>query len=401
MKILIVTDYFYPHWTGISKSLYYLIKTKVRNITFDVLTTKYNSDLKSKERIFQTTIYREPYIFSISRVKYSILIIFKFVTLIYKYDAVLINSPCSNVLPISLLTKIFNKKLFIFHQGDLVLTKGKINKMIEKIFDIFSYISFFLSNKIGTYTTDYALHSRNIKSFIKKFTPLLMPVIINKKSINKNNIIYQKLFNLKRRGKILFGFAGRFVEEKGFDILLNAIPETIIKNSNIHFVFAGDTKIVYENFYEKSQSKISLIKEHLTMLGLLNETDLQNFYYQIDYIIIPSRSDCFNLVQAEAMLFGKPSIVSDIPGASFLVKKTGYGRIFENNNTEDLARQILKLSQSKKPMEEAYKKVIQLLDDTRIITQLSGFFQSFLLEKTATGNKDKNKKYDETTSKTQ
>ena len=228
-----------------------------------------------------------------------------------------------------------------------------------------------------------------------------MPVYIDKKSIDKNNTIYKKLSNLKKQKKILFGFAGRFVEEKGFDILLNAIPETIIKNSNIHFVFAGDTKIVYENFYEKSQSKISLIKEHLTMLGLLNETDLQNFYYQIDYIIIPSRSDCFNLVQAEAMLFGKPSIVSDIPGASFLVKKTGYGRIFENNNTEDLARQILKLSQSKKPMEEAYKKVIQLLDDTRIITQLSGFFQSFLLEKTATGNKDKNKKYDETTSKTQ
>ena len=28
MKILIVTDYFYPHWTGISKSLYYLVKKK-------------------------------------------------------------------------------------------------------------------------------------------------------------------------------------------------------------------------------------------------------------------------------------------------------------------------------------------------------------------------------------
>jgi len=401
MKILIVTDYFYPHWTGISKSLYYLIKTKVRNITFDVLTTKYNSDLKSKERIFQTTIYREPYIFSVSRVKYSFAVIFRFISLAHNYDGILINSPCSNMLPISLLSKLLNKKLFIFHQGDLILPKGLKNKLLEIIFDLSSQISFYVSNKISTYSRDYAIHSRIMKSFLNKFTPLLMPVYIDKKSIDKNNAIYKKLSNLKKQKKILFGFAGRFVEEKGFDILLNAIPETIIKNSNIHFVFAGDTKIVYENFYEKSQSKISLIKEHLTMLGLLNETDLQNFYYQIDYIIIPSRSDCFNLVQAEAMLFGKPSIVSDIPGASFLVKKTGYGRIFENNNTEDLARQILKLSQSKKPMEEAYKKVIQLLDDTRIITQLSGFFQSFLLEKTATGNKDKNKKYDETTSKTQ
>lgn len=374
MKILIVSDYFYPHWTGISKSLFNLVKTKLKNITFDVLTTKYNNDLKNKEKIFQTIIYREPYIFSISRVKYSILIVFKFVTLIYKYDAVLINSPCSNVLPISLLTKIFNKKLFIFHQGDLVLTKGKINKMIEKIFDIFSYISFFLSNKIGTYTTDYALHSRNIKPFIKKFTPLLMPVIINKKSISKNNIIYQKLFNLKKRGKILFGFAGRFVEEKGFDILLKAIPKIIKKDSNAHFVFAGDINIPYENFYSKNKNKISLVKSHLTILGLLKEADLQNFYHLIDFIVIPSRSDCFNMVQAEAMLFGKPSIVSNVYGARYLVKKTGFGNIFKSESVADLKSKIISSVKERGMLIKKYRNVIDILEPTKISNRISEFF---------------------------
>ncbi len=373
MKILIVTDYFYPHWTGISKSLYYLVKTKIENIKFDVLTTKYKKELKSKERIFQTTIYREPYIFSMSRVKYSIAVIFRFISLAHNYDGVLINSPCSNILPISLLTKILNIKLFIFHQGDLILPKGLKNRILEIIFDISSQISFYISNKISTYSRDYAIHSRIMKSFLNKFTPLLMPVIIDKKSIDKNNTIYQKLLNLKKQKKILFGFAGRFVEEKGFDILLNAIPETIKKNPNIYFVFAGDTNIAYENFYNKNRNKISLVKSHLTMLGLLKEVNLQNFYHLIDFIVIPSRSDCFNLVQAEAMLQDKPSIVTNIPGARFLVKNSDFGLIANVNDSVDLSSKIIEAVKKKSQLLNNFKQLKLILNNKKIIENINQF----------------------------
>ncbi len=374
MRILIVADYFYPHWTGISKSLYYLVKTRIKELQFDVLTTKYKKELKIREKIFQTTIYREPYILSMSRVKYSVSVIFKFIALIQNYDGVLINSPYSNILPISLLTKIFNKKLFIFHQGDLILPKGITNKILEKTFDISTYFSFLISNKISTYTRDYAINSRVIKSFIKKFTPLLMPVIIDNKGIDKNNIIYKKLLNLKKRKKIIFGFAGRFVEEKGFDILLNAIPKVIQKNPNIHFVFAGDLNITYENFYNINKNKISLVKSHLTMLGLLKEADLQNFYHSIDFIVIPSRSDCFNLVQAEAMLHGKPSIVSNIPGARFLVKETGFGLIFKKNNVEDLADKIIISIRKKASLLKNKNKVLSILNINNNAKKIRAYF---------------------------
>lgn len=374
MKILIVTDYFYPHWTGISKSLYYFVKTKIKNIKFDVLTTKYKRELKSNEKIFQTTIYREPYIFSMSRVKYSTAVIFKFILLIRNYEGVLINSPYSNILPIALLTKVFNKKLFIFHQGDLILPKGLANRVLEMIFNISSLISFSISNKISTYSRDYAMHSRIMKSFLNKFTPLLMPVIIDKKSINKNNPIYQKLLNLKKQKKIIFGFAGRFVEEKGFDILLNIIPKVIKKNSNIHFVFAGDINVPYENFFKKNHNKISLVKSNLTMLGLLREADLQNFYHLINFVVIPSRSDCFNLVQAEAMLFGKPSIVSNIPGARYLVNKTGFGNIFKSESDEDLKSKILLTIKEKNIIMKKLKNVTNILELKKISSQISDFF---------------------------
>ena len=374
MRILIVTDYFYPHWTGISKSLYYLIKTNIEELKFDVLTTRYKKELKNQEKIFKTIIYREPYIFSMSRVKYSILVISKFIELIGNYDGVLINSPCSNILPVSLLTKIFNKKLFVFHQGDLILPKGIVNKILEKIFDLSTITSFFISNKVSTYTKDYAINSRVIKPFINKFTPLLMPITINKKNNNKNNHIYKKLLKLKKEKKTIFGFAGRFVEEKGFDILLDAIPKIVKKNPNVHFIFAGDTKIDYEDFYKNNLNKISISKSFFSSLGLLKDNDLNFFYNYIDFIVIPSRSDCFPLVQVEAMLSGKPAIVSDIPGARVLVKETGFGLIFKENSVEDLKDKILMAISKRGSLLKNKNKILSILDINNNAKKIRAYF---------------------------
>lgn len=374
MKILIVTDYFYPHWTGISKSLYYLIKANIEELRFDVLTTKYKKELKNQEKIFQTIIYREPYVFSMSRVKYSFLVILKFIQLIGNYDGVFINSPCSNIFPISLLTKIFNKKLFIFHQGDLILPKGIVNKILEKVFDVSTLMSFFISNKVSTYTKDYAINSRVIKPFINKFTPLLMPITINKKNNSKNNFVYKKLLKLKKENKTIFGFAGRFVEEKGFDILLDAIPKIVKINPNVHFVFAGDTKIDYEDFYKNNLNKILISKSFFSSLGLLKDNDLNFFYNYIDFIIVPSRSDCFPLVQVEAILSGKPAIVSNIPGARVLVKETGFGLIFKKNNVEDLKEKILIAIKKRDSLLKNKNKVLSILDINNNAKKIRAYF---------------------------
>ena len=43
-----------------------------------------------------------------------------------------------------------------------------------------------------------------------------------------------------------------FVEEKGFDILLQAIALLEKKRDDLHFVFAGATEIDYEDFFKKN-----------------------------------------------------------------------------------------------------------------------------------------------------
>ncbi len=375
IRVLITSDYFYPHWTGVSKSLYYLTQSLRRDIDSTVLTVRYHKRLKAEEVISGINIIRENFAFRISRAHYSLLLIKKFINIAPKYDVILINSPFSNMLPIALLAKIFKKRLLIFHQGDLILPPGKVNKLIEKIFDFSALISFCLADKLSTYTQDYAYSSRVMKPYLDKFSPLLLPLNIKAESKNFNPRL-NKLTALKKNHQVIFGFAGRFVEEKGFDILLEAIPQVVKKNPKAIFVFAGETNIHYEDFYQKNLDEIKKLQKHLVFLGLLNDFDLAYFYQIIDFIILPSRSDCFPLVQAEAMICGTPAIVSDIPGARFLVKNSHFGLLFKKEDPEDLASKIIKAAEHKDAFLKNRQKVLKILDAKKNVEAIRKFIES-------------------------
>jgi len=378
-KVLIVTDFFLPHWTGIVKSLSYLTNALKSKIEFTVLTVKHKKNLKKEENWKGIKIIRVSYLIKISRAFYSLSMISRFIKEVENYDIIFINSPLSNMLPISLITKLFGKKLLVFHQGDLILPKGIANRLIEKVFDFSALISFILADKVSTYTKDYAENSRVLKFFLGKFTAIIPPMeqVARVEGISQAHSDFSSLplvasncgkeirDRIWNKNYIIFGFAGRFVQEKGFDILLNAIPQVIKKIPNAWFVFAGETNIAYENFYEQNLDRIKKLRKHLTFLGLLKDKDLAQFYQIIDFIVIPSRSDCFNLVQAEAMMFGKPSIAADIPGLRVLVKKTGFGKLFRQGSSDDLAAKIIEAVKQKKLIRKNYSKVLEILDSQK------------------------------------
>jgi len=368
-KVLIVSDYFFPHWTGLSKSMLDWTQALKKKIDFTVLTVRHDKKLKHKETVKDIPVIRANYLFPLSRAKYSLQLLFQSIDLIKKNDVVLINSPCSNILAIAIITHLLGKKLLIFHQGDLILPKGFFNRFLEKLFDAFTKPSFWLADGVSTYTEDYATHSRILRRYLKKFTPLLPPNTSSKLEAGS----WKQIQKLKQQGKIVFGFAGRFVEEKGFDILLEAIPSVIKKIPNAHFVFAGETDIAYEKTFEHLESTVLNLKSNLTMLGLLKEEEMKGFYRAIDFIVIPSRSDCFNLVQADAMREGTPSVVADIPGASYLVKKTGFGKLFKKEDPKDLAAKLVEAVRDRSKLHLKHKKVINILNDPQNATKIEHY----------------------------
>ncbi|MFQ5452087.1 MAG: glycosyltransferase family 4 protein, partial [Candidatus Paceibacterota bacterium] len=152
-------------------------------------------------------------------------------------------------------------------------------------------------------------------------------------SNNNPGASFKKKIDSLKRHHVLIGIAGRFVEEKGFDILLRAMPKILKHVPHAHIVFAGAKRMEYEPFFDKHKTLIQKHKQNVTFLGLLEAPDLTYFYKKLDVFIISSRSDCFPLTQIEAALAGVPIVCTDIPGARMLVRETGAGKIVSVKDT--------------------------------------------------------------------
>ena len=364
-RVTIVSDFYIPHWTGISKSIAYLARAIKEEFATTVLTVQFKKKLPLEEQEAGLKIIRRPHLFSLSRAKFSFSLIFYFLKNINKTDIVLINSPSIHILPISLIAKLFGKKLLIFHQGDLILPKGLLNYLIEKFFDLASLISFYLAQKLATYTQDYAFNSRLLKKFINKtvaFVPPLPYFVEDEEQKKADPKIEKKLLKLKKKKKFLIGFAGRFTEEKGFDVLLKAATQLSKKRKDFVLIFAGETNIAYEKTFLRNKALVDGLENKLIFLGLLDDSQLKAFYQLLDLFILPSRSECFALVQAEAMAQKTPVLVSNIAGARDPVRQSNFGLLFESENSHDLAKKIEEYLNASQTFHNKFRKVLEYFD---------------------------------------
>lgn len=119
----------------------------------------------------------------------------------------------------------------------------------------------------------------------------------------------------------LIGFIGRLEEQKGSDILAEAIPEFI--GENVHIVVLGTGKKAMEKQLEELEikypdkargvAKFNVPLAHLIIAGA-------------DYMLVPSRFEPCGLIQLHAMRYGTVPIVASTGGLVDTVKEgfTGF-----------------------------------------------------------------------------
>lgn len=345
MKLLFLLTYYSPHWTGLTehaRRLAEALSHEGEDVT--VLTTQHAVSLPKREHIGGVTVIRTPVMFRLSRTMVSPSLLIAMWHEVGVHDAVIVYTPFAEVLVAALFAKIRGKRFIILHNGDLILPKGGTNRVIEGIYTITGRAAGMLADHLIAYSHDYAKHSRFLRPFLNKTTaifPLFPSVSADSTSVGR---LRKRLPGNK---PIVIGFAGRFVEEKGFDILLRAIPVVAKEIPGVLFVFAGETHMGYEHFFEQNQQLLSLVKNHFFSFGLLSHDEMMAFYRLLDVFVLPSRSDCLALVQVEAMLADVPVVVTDIPGARVAVQRTGMGKIVKAEDPDALAEGILAVLRKK------------------------------------------------------
>lgn len=340
MKVLMILTYYHPHWTGLTAHAVKIAEgLAARGVQVTVLTTRHKPELARDEMMNGVRVIRLQPIGRFSRGMVTPALPFAAANLIPHHDLVQIHTPLPEAPLLGVLCRSLGRPMLMTHHGDLVMPPGPLNQIIQTIGYYVLLSSGYLASAVTSYSRDYADHSRLLRHFKNKLSYIYPPTEIPVPDAKAAEAWKQELGLADKR---VIGFAGRWVDEKGFDVLLEAMPRIKERCPNAHLVYAGEPNVVYDDFFQKCSRLIEAVGQDLTLLGLIQGAQkMANFYAMCDLFVQPSRTDMMGLVQLEAMLCGTPVVVSDIPGARVVVKETRFGQLAPPGDPRALADTII------------------------------------------------------------
>jgi glycosyltransferase involved in cell wall biosynthesis len=374
MKILSVITYYYPHWTGLTAYAVRMAEGLAqRGHQVTVLTSRYLPELPATDVRNAVRIIRLPTLMRLSRGVIMPGFVGAANRLVKENDVIQVHTP---MLEANLVTRLglwHGKKTILTHHGDLVMPKKPFDQIIERVMTVLMTQAEREAAHITVHSCDYGQNSKFLSPFWNKLDGIYPPVEI---PVPDSEGMASWRARLGLHSGHLVGFAGRFVEEKGFDYLLKAIPLVVKEFPEVKFVYAGE-RPVYEDFFERWKSLMDQERPHLVELGLIrDQQELANFYGMCDVFALPSRSDCFPSVQIEAMLCGTPVVCTDIPGAREVVRVTGMGKLVAPRDERALAAGIIELLRDPGRYRRSRGEIRQVFNTERSLDAYEKLFAS-------------------------
>jgi glycosyltransferase involved in cell wall biosynthesis len=181
------------------------------------------------------------------------------------------------------------------------------------------------------------------------------------------------------RFSLLFcGYLGGPRQVKGLDVLLEAMP-TILATHDVSLQIIGTGERAEQY---KAMCRELAIEERVSFLGFIEHSRLPPHFSSADLFVLPSRSESFGLVLAEAMASGLPVVSTRVGGIPEVVEEGATGLLVPPNDPPALAEAIIELLDDPERMRamgvRGRERVRQHFTWDKVAERVVGFYQEIL-----------------------
>jgi glycosyltransferase involved in cell wall biosynthesis len=247
----------------------------------------------------------------------------------YKITHLLAQCPIVGGFTGALASKVFKIPLFVEIHGDVYF-----KYMQEKSF------SYKIFSKITKFTFNNASKIRSLSSAMNK--------MLNKNGIQKNIVIIPNRVNISlfKSQKTSYSLhkpikiisIGRFVEQKGYDIAIEAVKQLTNKyNVELYLIGGG---LLYEKY-----QKLSKGYQNIKLIKWIEQSELKILLEQSDIYIQPSKpylGEAMPRTILEAMAMKLPIIATNIAAIPGILNETN-AIVINPNKVDELVDAIEKL----------------------------------------------------------
>ncbi len=180
-----------------------------------------------------------------------------------------------------------------------------------------------------------------------------------------NKTALQEKFSLPVNQDLpVFGFVGRLVQQKGIDLIIDAMEN--LKDADFQFVCLGTGDASYEN------AVVSLSTRYPGKIGVkigFDDITARQIYAGSDFFLMPSRFEPCGLGQLISLKYGTIPVVRKTGGLADTVKPidrnsdTGWGLVFDNAEAFELKQamsEALNIYSDKELMEKLFSRATSL-----------------------------------------
>lgn len=353
MKILYIVDNYYPHIGGAELLFQQLAEGMVKaGNTVTVLAPKNFPTYKDEEVYNGVHIIRQRVPSFAQRYFFTFLSILSAIALAKKHD-IIHTATYNSIFPAWLASKLTGKKavLTVFEVWDRKWYnlsgqsrfKASLFRFIERIL-----LSFRFNQVVCISDSTLTDYQRLFPSpSVQRIYPGVdYNALRSLKLSEEEKATFRQQRAWKDNDYIVLGF-GRPGISKGFDILVDAVPEVLSTMPDVQFKFIWPSA---PNFISLRDSLINRLKsfKHDTSIEVLDKqsrADLFAYIQSVDCVVIPSLAEGFGYAAIEACMLAKQVVATSAGSIPEVV--SGHVVLVEAGSSSALAKGIIDLRKNK------------------------------------------------------